>query len=68
MSAVRSKSSIVVEEKTQSRPARGGQVLACEPVEHVLLLECIIFQVSGTCTASGIFDIMYLPSVRYNQY
>ena len=46
MSAVRSKSAIVVEEETQSRPARGGQVLACEPVEHVLLLECIIFQVS----------------------
>ena len=66
MSAVRSKSAVVVEEKTQSRPARGGQVLACEPVEQVLVLECNIFQVSGTCPASGIFDIMSTPSVRYN--
>ena len=55
MSAVRSKSAIVVEEKTQSRPARGGQVLACEEDEYVLLLECNIFQVSG---------IRYLPSIR----
>ena len=53
MSAVRSKSAIVVKEEAQSRPARGGQVLACEEVEQVLLLECNIFQVSGTCPASG---------------
>ena len=55
MSAVRSKSAVVVKEEAQSRPARGGQVLACEPVEQVLVLECNIFQVSG---------IRYLPSIR----
>ena len=53
MSAVRSKSAIVVKEEAQSRPARGGQVLACEEDEQVLLLEC---NISG---------IRYLPSVRY---
>ena len=68
MSAVRSKSAVVVKEKTQSRPARGGQVLACEEDEQVLVLECNIFQVSGTCTASGIFDIMSMPSARYIWY
>ena len=66
MSAVRSKSAVVVEEEAQSRPARGGQVLACEEDEQVLVLKCNIFQVSGTCPASGIFDIMSTPSVRYN--
>ena len=64
MSAVRSKSAIVVEEEAQSRPARGGQVLACELVEQVLLLKCNIFQISGPCSASGIISIRYLPSIR----